>query len=89
MAAHSVAYIQWRCASCPFVLVQYVMIGAFRGLKDTRTPLLAAVIANVAHLGLNLLFVYGFNMSAGGVALSTAISQIVSSTILVGLMTRR
>ena len=89
MAVYGIEYMRWRCISCPFVLIQYVMIGAFRGMKDTRTPLLAAIIANVAHLVMNLIFVYGLNMSAAGAALSTALSQIVSSIILVALMQKK
>lgn len=41
------------------VLVSFVGAGTYRGMKDTRTPLLAALCAMVTKLTLNVAFLYG------------------------------
>ena len=40
-----------------------------------RTPLIAAVAANVINLGLDLLLIFGFGMGVAGAALATSASQ--------------
>ena len=36
--------------------------GVLRGLQDTRTPLVVAVLGAVVNIGLNLLLVNGFEL---------------------------
>ena len=60
-------------------LVSYnVLGGIFRGLGDSRTPLIAVGIATVVNIGLDVLFVKGYNMGASGAAIATIIAQAVS-----------
>lgn len=78
-----------RCIANPFVLTQMVMIGCFRGMKDTKTPLYASLVANISNLVMDVLFVFGLHMGAGGAALATALSQMVSCSILVSLLVKK
>ena len=38
--------------------------GAFRGLQDTRTPLLILLVANLVNFVLDPLFIYGVNINS-------------------------
>jgi len=52
-----------------------------RSVGDSKTPLYALSVASVINIGLDLLFVIGFNMGVRGVAYATIIAQIVSALI--------
>ncbi len=41
------------------IMLSFVAAGTYRGMKDTRTPLVAAACATSAKLLLNVLFIYG------------------------------
>jgi Na+-driven multidrug efflux pump len=86
---HAIDYIRCRCLGNPFVLANFVMIGTFRAIKDARTPLYAAVLANISNLVMDILFVYGLHMGAGGAALATSLSQMLSCAILFGILVRK
>lgn len=47
-------------------MFSFVGAGTYRGMKDTRTPLLAAGCAMAVKLALNALFIYGGGRGAGG-----------------------
>ena len=89
MRAHAVEYMRFRCLGNPCVLISSVMIGTLRGLKDAKMPLYAALLANVVHLVLDLVLVYGLGMGAGGVAASTALSQALGCGLLFYTLVRR
>lgn len=57
------------------MLVVIAATGLFRGLQDTRTPLVIAVVGFAANAGLNALFLYGFSWGIGGSALGTVLAQ--------------
>ena len=74
----TVSYVS-ICAGGMLFIVAYNVLGSvFRGLGDSRTPLLAVVIACVANIAGDLLFVAAFHMGAAGAALATALAQAVS-----------
>lgn len=54
-----------------------------RNLGDSRTPLLALILAAVINVGLDLLFVIVFDMGVAGAAYATVISQFVSAAYCV------
>jgi multidrug resistance protein, MATE family len=89
MMGHAIDYIRCRCLGNPFALANFVMIGTFRAIKDARTPLYAAVLANVSNLVMDILFVYGLGMGAGGAALATSLSQMLSCAILFSILVRK
>lgn len=63
----------------------YNIIGAIlRGLGDSRHPFLFISIAAVVNLLLDVVFVVGLRMGAGGAALATVLSQALS--VLCGLV---
>ncbi len=56
--------------------------GVLSAEGDTRRPLVYLTIAGVVNVGLNLLFVLGFQMSVDGVALASVLSQYLSAVLI-------
>lgn len=62
----------------PFIIGYNAVSGIFRGLGDSKTPLVFVSIACVINIFLNLFFVAVLNMGPKGTAFSTIISQGLS-----------
>ena len=70
------------CGSGIFFIVAYNLLAAvFRGLGDSKSPLLFVLVACVVNIALDLLFVGVFHMGVGSAAAATAISQLVSMSL--------
>ena len=89
MMGHAIDYVRFRCLGNIFALANFVMIGTFRGIKDARTPLIGVLIANLSNLLMDILFVYGFGMGAGGAAFATALSQMFNFAVMFTILSRR
>lgn len=61
-----------------FIYGYNIVSAILRGMGDSRHPFIFISIAAVLNLALDLVFVAGFRMEAGGAALATVISQAVS-----------
>lgn len=72
---YAATYLAWAWLGLTGTLVVTAATGLLRGLQDTRTPLLVAVGANLANIGLNWLLVYPLGLGIGGSALGTALAQ--------------
>ena len=71
-------------------VVAYNLIGSiFRGLGDSKTPLITVAIACVFNIFADLLFVAVFNMGAAGAALATVIAQAISVLALLVILKKR
>ncbi len=71
----AVIYLRVSAAGIPGMLVVLAVTGVLRGLQDTRTPLVAAVVGFGSNIVLNLLFVYQFGWGIAGSAWGTVIAQ--------------
>ncbi len=65
----------------------YVLQRAFYALSDGRTPLGIGVLAIVAHIALNVLLIP--HLAHAGIALSVALTAILSALLLLILLARR
>ncbi|MGA9748465.1 MAG: MATE family efflux transporter [Nocardioides sp.] len=74
-APYAVTYLRISLLGLPAMLVVLAATGALRGLKDTRTPLLATGLAAIANIPLNLVLVYPLGLGIAGAALGTVIAQ--------------
>ena len=61
-----------------FIYGYNIVSAVLRGMGDSRHPFIFISIAAALNLVLDVLFVIGFGMGAGGAALATVISQTVS-----------
>lgn len=87
--SQTVLYVQICSAGAVFIVAYNVLGSIFRGMGDSRTPLLAVVIACVVNVAGDLLFVAGFHMGTAGAAFSTVLAQGVSVILCVALIRRR
>ena len=74
----SVAYMKIMCVGIVFVSLYNYSASMLRALGDSRTPLYFLVFSCILNTGLDILFVYGLNMSVRGAGIATIISQFVS-----------
>ena len=77
------------CGGGFLVITAYNLLGSiFRGLGDSKTPLIAVGIACVFNIIGDLVFVSVFHLGAEGAALATVIAQLIS-VVISFLMIRR
>lgn len=88
VAEHAVTYLRISCAGIPSMLLLLAATGVLRGLQDTKTPMVVAISANLANIGLNLFLVYGLDLDIAGSALGTALAQTAAGAALVWVVVR-
>ena len=77
----TVGYVR-ICGGGMLVIIAYNLIGCiFRGLGDSRTPLLTVAIACVCNIAGDLLLCAVFHMGTEGAAIATVFAQVVSVVI--------
>lgn len=76
-------YLRIYFCGMPFMMIYNFGNALLRAAGDTRRPLIYLIIAGVANVGLDLIFVILLNMSAAGVGLATALSQCVSAALII------
>ena len=79
--AQTSIYIKICGAGSLFIIAYNVLGAVFRGIGDSKTPLLTVAIACVINIIADLVFVAGFDMGAAGAALATVLAQTVSVVI--------
>ena len=86
----SVSYMRILSLGMVFFAIMSVASGALRGAGDTRTPMIVGLVANVVHIALNYLLIFGkFGLPALGVsgaAIGTAVSMVVAAFMYMGLL---
>ena len=70
------------------LLLMLAATGVLRGLQDTRTPLVVAVVGNLLNIALNVALVYGAGLGIAGSALGSVIAQALSALALVAVVVR-
>jgi len=68
-------YFAIRIWGAPFALMNYVASGWLLGMGRAKQVLYIHLFMNISNILLNFLFVYGFDMTADGVALGTVLSE--------------
>ena len=87
--ALTVGYIR-ICGFGAIVIILYNLIGSiFRGLVDSRTPLVTVMIACACNVIGDLLLVAGFGMGARGAALAPVFAQFISVVISLLLIRKK
>ncbi|MBR1862690.1 MAG: MATE family efflux transporter [Ruminococcus sp.] len=77
------------CGAGFLIITAYNLLGSiFRGLGDSKTPLIAVGIACVFNIIGDLLFVAVFGLGAAGAALATVIAQLISVIISLFIIRR-
>ena len=78
------------CGCGIFFIVAYNLLAAiFRGLGDSKSPLLFVLVACIVNIVGDLVFVAGLHMDAAGAALATVMAQAVSVGCAIGLLVKK
>ena len=80
---HAREYFLIRVWALPAVLGGFAIIGWCYGLKDVRSPLMILFFTNGLNIGLDFLFVFGFEWEVAGVATASLIAAYAG--LFVGL----
>ena len=85
----TVSYVR-ICGGGIFFIVGYNLLSAiFRGLGDSRSPLLFVLVACLVNIAGDLILVAGFDMDAAGAAIATVLAQAVSVVFAVALLIKK
>lgn len=89
VADQAIGYLRIRALAAPAVLVVTTGHGAFRGHKDTRTPLKVALGVNLVNLVLDPVLIFALGWGLGGAAIATVIAQWVGAVWFLRLISDR
>lgn len=87
--APTASYVRICGAGAVFIIAYNVIGAIFRGLGDSRTPLLTVGIACAFNIVGDLLLVAVFHLGATGAAIATVFAQAISVVISLALIRRR
>lgn len=82
MMPHATPYATYILWAAPVNCATFVLSHTLRSEGFTRQSMIGVALGGLLNVVLDPLFIFGFHMGAGGAALATMISQIVSFCIL-------
>ena len=77
----TVRYLQICFTGIPFIVFYNVIASVYRGMGDSKSPMIFVIIACTVNIILDFIFVGFFKMKAGGAAIATVIAQALSVLI--------
>ena len=89
VADAGLVYLRIRALASVPVLIVLVGHGAFRGIKDMRTPLWITVGVNAANAVISWGLIYPIGLGIAGAALGTLLAQSVGAAVFLVLGRRR
>ncbi|KAJ8753873.1 hypothetical protein K2173_000127 [Erythroxylum novogranatense] len=75
-------FLTLRAYGAPAIVIALAAQGAFRGFKDTETPLYAIGAGNLLNVVLDPILIFLFGFGVGGAAVATVISEYLIAFIL-------
>jgi putative MATE family efflux protein len=88
VADHAETYLAIAFLGTTPLLVMLATTGVLRGLQDTRTPLLVAVVGNGLNIVFNVVLVYGLDLGIAGSAIGSVLAQVLSAAWLLVVVVR-
>ena len=70
----------------PFIIIYNFGAAILRSIGDTKRPLIILTITGVVNLVLNVILVVFFHLEVAGVAIATAVSNVISAVVVVILL---
>ncbi len=77
----SIIYFRIYFIGVSGVILYNTFSSILQAMGDSLRPLLFLIIASFTNVGLDFLFIVGFNMGVGGASLATILSQFLSATL--------
>ncbi len=87
--AQTCAYIRICGGGALFIVAYNVLSAIFRGIGDSRTPLITVLIACITNIVADLVLVGVFGMGAAGAAIATVFAQALSVVISLVIISRK
>ena len=84
----STVYMKIYFLGMPACMVYNFGSSILRSVGDTKRPMYILIAAGIVNVILNLITVIGFDMGVVGVALATAVSQVISAVLVVSFLLR-
>jgi MATE family multidrug resistance protein len=84
----AVSYLRIRAFAVTALLIITAANGAYRGFKDTRTPLYVTIAVNGLNVVLDWYFIFGLELGMEGAAMATVAAQWIGALVFVGLLRR-
>lgn len=84
----AVSYLRIRAFAVIALLVITAANGAYRGFKNTRTPLYVTVAVNGLNALLDWWFIFGLDLGLEGAALATVAAQWIGAAVFLWLLRR-
>ena len=81
----TVTYLRVRAVGLPFLMLGMVGHGAFRGVGDTRTPLVVVVVANLVNGALDVALVVLGDAGLAGIAWATVAAEVLAVVAFVAV----
>ena len=88
-APHARDYLQIRLLSAPLALANFALLGFFIGRRDSRSPLLILMAANLLNILLDLWLILGLHMGARGAAWASVAADACGFLLACGLLRAR
>jgi len=85
----AISYLRMRALGTPAATLWLVTNGIFRGLGDTRTPLIYSLAFSALNAALDPLFIFTFKFGASGAALGTLLAQYIALVPLMMALNRK
>lgn len=85
----TVVYIRICSAGAVFIVAYNVLGSIFRGMGNSKMPLLTVAIACVCNIAGDLLFVGALHMAAAGAAIATVLAQVISVVLSAYIIKRQ
>ncbi len=89
VVTEGVPYFRIYIASAPFTFIFFASVGFFRGIQNTRTPMLIAFLVSGIHLLLDYGLIYGNfgfpRLGIRGAAVAAWVGQLVGAATCLGI----
>lgn len=86
---YSYTYILTLFIAIPITFLYNILAGVIRAIGDSKTPLIFLIISTFINLGLDILFIAGFDMGVFGAALATVLSQLISGIMCIVVILKK
>ncbi|WP_455559325.1 MATE family efflux transporter [Agathobaculum hominis] len=87
--ALTASYVRFCGCGILFIVAYNVLSAVFRGLGDSRSPLLFVLVACLVNVAGDLVLVAGLHLDAAGAALATVLAQAVSVGCALAILRRK
>lgn len=87
--SNSNTYLQIVAGSIPFLAIYNAGAAIYRGMGNSRTPMLTSLGMNLINIGGNAILLYGLKLGIEGAAIPTLISRIFAGIFMLFILKKK